>query len=111
MEKLRMMYDQNIDYSLRYLIAVEKKLRSDFPDVELPIEDDATLIAEMLGKLVKYEFDKVRFTTFKMFDGGFVELHACKENGKKCDLWVHSEKVFGNRLDLVYNKIIWEEEK
>lgn len=108
MEDLKKLYEKNIDYGLRFLIATEKKLKEEYTDMVLPIEENTTIITEVMGKLVKYVVDRISYKSFCVTDGGCVELHVCKKNKQKADLWVTAQSLYGSRLDLVYRNIIWK---
>lgn len=98
------LYENNINHTLSYLIAIEKEIKAN--NCELGVEEDTTLLTIFDNKPSIITIDKVRYHEFK--DSGIIELHVCKNGKKKVDVWVRSVDHFGYRLDLVYNKIIWD---
>lgn len=97
-------YDRAIDYDLRFMIGVTKTLKA-LNDVEFDFQEDTDIVAEdRFGNMVRYNFDKIRYTT-KL---NTVQLHVFKKNRRKADEWVVATDLYGYRLDLVFNRIIWE---
>lgn len=109
MEELKELFVKGCAATLTFLIAVENKIKS-MGEVELKVDESGwDMITNVLGKVEQITIDKVKCRN--LLNKKVVFVHISKRNKKAEDMWIKSEVLFGDRLELVYNRIDWNSAK
>lgn len=102
MDGLNKLYENQLHSTYDYLKAVESEVKKR-ADRVLLVEGNVSIVSKFNGKPAEITIDKVTYDEIC----SRVDVHICKVDGKKVDCWLFSEKLYVDRLDLVYRRIIW----